>query len=200
MGSGENQIQTTVAGGSYVGSYLIQNNTTETFLAHNPQNNLQSNPVAFFNFTNTNPDNFDHLKESSEGENSINLAWEDLRGGGDKDFDDLIVKVDFEIASEPPVLPPTNLDFSIVAEGEVRVNGSSDFDGDPTDYSDDALIYAGLGFTFNGNLELPVVRDGAGNAITDSDNKEVLLDNAVAVSSDYLMLVPMVITPNVIAV
>ena len=185
--SGQQATETNIPGGSYVGSYLIQNNTTEAFLAHNPQNDLHSNPVAFFNFTNTNPDNFDHLESSSAGENSVNLAWEDLRYGGDKDFDDLIVKVDFAIAPEPiEPIPPIDLDFSIVAEGEVRVNGSSDFDGDPADYSDDAYIYAGKGFTFNGNLELPVLRDEAGNSITDSDNKEVLLDNAVAVSSNYL--------------
>lgn len=89
-------------------------------------------------------------------------------------------------ASPSPVPTPTSTNFSIMAEGEVRINGSSDFDGDPADYSDDALIYAGKGFTLNGNLELPVVRDEAGNAIVDGDNKEVLVDRAVAVSSNYL--------------
>ncbi|NJO96443.1 MAG: hypothetical protein HC764_10810 [Pleurocapsa sp. CRU_1_2] len=96
-----------------------------------------------------------------------------------------------KVESEPTTLQlgtKNNNSFSIMAEGQVRVNGSSDFDGDPGDKRDDALIYAGQGFTFNGNIVLPVQRDEAGNAITDADNKEILVDRAVAVSENYLQL------------
>jgi hypothetical protein len=31
------------------------------------------------------------------------------------------------------------------------MNGSGDLDGDPLNLSDDALVYAGKGFTINGN-------------------------------------------------
>ncbi|MGK7897583.1 MAG: PA14 domain-containing protein, partial [Xenococcus sp. (in: cyanobacteria)] len=187
LGDNEQAVTTQIAGGSYIGSYLIQNNTTEQFTAKNPQNKLHKNPLAFFNFSVTNPDNFDHLQTTNNGAGSINLAWEDWTGGGDQDFDDLIVRVSFETSPTPPNPPQTGSDsFAIVAEGTVRVNGSSDFDGDPTDLTDDALIYGGKGFTLNGHQVLPVQRDSQNNPITDANGKQVLVDNAVAVAPNYL--------------
>ena len=105
--------------------------------------------------------------------------------------EDYVPTVSPKVESEPTTLQletKNNNSFSIMAEGQVRVNGSSDFDGDPGDKRDDALIYAGQGFTFNGNIVLPVQRDEAGNAITDANNKEILVDKAVAVSQNYLQL------------
>ncbi|BAZ08411.1 FG-GAP repeat-containing protein [Calothrix sp. NIES-4071] len=78
-----------------------------------------------------------------------------------------------------------SLDFAIKSEGIVTVNGSSDFDGIPTDYTDDALIYAGKGFNFNGNPILPVQRDAALNPIRDASGKQVLIDKAVVVAAGY---------------
>ena len=77
--------------------------------------------------------------------------------------------------------------FTIVAEGTVKVNGSSDFDGEPTNLTDDALIYAGKGFRFKGNPILPVQRDSQNNPIIDGNNKQVLVENALAVSQGYLV-------------
>lgn len=75
--------------------------------------------------------------------------------------------------------------FAIKSEGTVTVNGNSDFDGEPLDLSDDALIYGGKGFTINGNTTLPVQRDAAGNPIKDANGKPLLVDKAVAVSTGY---------------
>ncbi|BBD70727.1 hypothetical protein NIES4072_70930 [Nostoc commune NIES-4072] len=75
--------------------------------------------------------------------------------------------------------------FAIRTEGTISINNNGDFDGIPTDLSDDALIYAAKGFVMNGNLELPVQRDAQGNPIRDTNGKLVLVDKAVAVSNGY---------------
>ena len=77
---------------SYVGFYLIQNATTQRFLNHNPQNELNKEPLAFFFFPQENPDGIDHLQ--SVAANSF--GWEDLTNGGDKDFDDLVFEYTFD--------------------------------------------------------------------------------------------------------
>jgi PKD repeat protein/DNA/RNA endonuclease G (NUC1) len=75
--------------------------------------------------------------------------------------------------------------YSIKAEGQVFINGSSDFDGVAINPNDDVKIYAGKGFTFNGNQALAVKLDEAGNPIL-SNGKPVLVDRAVAVAPGYL--------------
>ena len=84
-------------------------------------------------------------------------------------------------AVSAPVIP----NFSIMAEGKVTVNGSSDFDGQPLDPNDDALIYAGLGFTMNGSITLPTQRNANGTVVTDSAGRSVLVNNAVTVGPNY---------------
>ena len=85
-----------------------------------------------------------------------------------------------------PVTPPLALSpFTILAEGTITANGNGDFDGEPANPSDDALIYAGSGFTLNGNQTLPVKRDANGNPIRDRNGKLVLVDRAVAVAPGY---------------
>ena len=81
----------------------------------------------------------------------------------------------------PAALPP----FTILAEGTFTANGNGDYDGEPANLSDDALIYAGSGFTLNGNQTLPVKRDAAGNPLRDRNGKLILVDRAVAVAPGY---------------
>lgn len=76
--------------------------------------------------------------------------------------------------------------YAIKAEKTVSFNGNSDLDGNPLDLSDDALVYGGKGFTFNGNSILPVKYDASGNPIKDSQGKLVLVDKAVTVAAGYL--------------
>ena len=78
-----------------------------------------------------------------------------------------------------------HLPFSVVAEGRVSINGSSDFDGDPLLPDDDALIYGGRGLTLNGQPTLPVQRDASGNPVQDSQGRPLLVENAIAVSNNY---------------
>jgi PKD repeat protein len=74
--------------------------------------------------------------------------------------------------------------FNIKAEGTVRINGSSDLDGEPLNFDDDTRIYAGEGFIINGNQTLPVLRDSDGNPIQ-IGRKSVLIDRAVTVGPNY---------------
>ncbi|WP_292745723.1 Ig-like domain-containing protein, partial [Nostoc sp. NMS4] len=79
----------------------------------------------------------------------------------------------------------STLPFAIRTDGTISINGGGDFDGVPTDLTDDALIYAAKGFTINGNPTLPVQRNAQGNPIRDANGKLILIDRAVTVASGY---------------
>ncbi|NEP10260.1 MAG: DUF4114 domain-containing protein [Symploca sp. SIO2C1] len=83
---------------SYFGWYLIQNATTHHFLSQNPENQIGGGPLAFFSFSGGNPDDFEHIQVRSERE----LAWEDLTGGGDRDFNDLVFSYEFDTPTGTP--------------------------------------------------------------------------------------------------
>ncbi|WP_281291209.1 Calx-beta domain-containing protein, partial [Hyella patelloides] len=89
--------------------------------------------------------------------------------------------------STPTTLNPfQTTDFAVVAEGRVTINSPSDFDGETSNPTDDALIYGGEGFRINSSRAvLPVQLDNAGNLVRDENNRLVLVENAVAVSIDY---------------
>ena len=90
----------TVAGGSRLGFYVIQNDTSANWLENNRQNQGQSG-LAFFSLKGANPDNFDHSQSSRLGRGIWRFNWEDLTGGGDQDFNDVV----FNIAQAGIVLP-----------------------------------------------------------------------------------------------
>ena len=90
----------TVAGGSRLGFYMIKKNTSANWLENNRQNQGQSG-LAFFSLKGANPDNFDHSQSSHLGRGIWRLNWEDLTGGGDQDFNDVV----FNIAQAGIVLP-----------------------------------------------------------------------------------------------
>lgn len=82
-----------VDGGIFLAPYLIANGTVEEFLGKNPTNDKQTNGLnAYFAFGNANPDGVEHLK-SDDG-----FGFEDLYGGGDKNFTDLTFNVTVESA------------------------------------------------------------------------------------------------------
>lgn len=80
------------------------------------------------------------------------------------------------------------IDAAITAEGVITINNGGDFDGDPLRTEDDALIYAGRGFTINRSPILPVRRDATGDPILDVSGKPILVDNAIAVAAGYSVL------------
>lgn len=97
-------------GGSRLGFYLIQNDTTAAFLTSNPQNRLDARPVGFFSQTPSNPDAFDHVLAQDLGGGVWQLAWEDLVGGGDRNFRDAVLTIRQIAGGEPPThdaIPPT---------------------------------------------------------------------------------------------
>ncbi|MBW4675047.1 MAG: DUF4114 domain-containing protein [Desmonostoc geniculatum HA4340-LM1] len=79
-------------GGPKYGVFLIANGTPNQFLEQNPKNEEKQwvTPKAYFFNQVANPDRKDHVRVLSSNE----YGFEDLYGGGDQDFDDLIVKIE----------------------------------------------------------------------------------------------------------
>jgi hypothetical protein len=71
--------------------YLIADASRESFLANNPNNINGNGPVAYFAFMGANPDGVDHVRQL--GDNTF--GFEDLFGGGDRDYNDIIIQVEF---------------------------------------------------------------------------------------------------------
>jgi RHS repeat-associated protein len=88
------------AGGDF-GMYLIQNSSNERWVRDNPRDGLDRRPLAFFSFPTANPDRFRHLRQPSAGV----VTWEDMTHGGDRDFNDAVVRMTFLPASPPAGTP-----------------------------------------------------------------------------------------------
>ena len=74
-----------VATGQLLSTFLVVNGTLEALLDSNPTND----PTVFFNYMAANGDGQDHVRLL--GDNVF--GYEDIVGGGDRDFNDVIVKV-----------------------------------------------------------------------------------------------------------
>jgi hypothetical protein len=92
----------TLEPGAYYAFYLIQNSTSQVFLAKNPTNNPGGNPIAFFSLAAANPDGLDHL-HGTVCNGALRLAWEDQLGGGDQDFDDAVLTLRLRQEAGPAV-------------------------------------------------------------------------------------------------
>lgn len=86
-------------GGSYYAFYLVQNGTTARFLATNADNVLGRGLLTFFSLQAANPDGYDHLRLKRTVDGGVELAWEDLTNGGDKDFDDVVFRAGVRLAA-----------------------------------------------------------------------------------------------------
>ena len=88
-----NQVDLTsgVSGGVLLAPFLIANGTVEEFLTQNPTNQEGSGLNAYFSFLSANPDQFDHVRLLGDNR----FSFEDTFGGGDLDYDDLVVEVIF---------------------------------------------------------------------------------------------------------
>ncbi|BAY85585.1 hypothetical protein NIES267_50850 [Calothrix parasitica NIES-267] len=90
----DDNLTAEVDGGIFLAPYLIANGTVEEFINENPHNNkFGSGLNAYFAFGNANPDRIEHLKVSDNS-----FGFEDLYGGGDKDFSDITFSVNVENA------------------------------------------------------------------------------------------------------
>ncbi len=91
-----------VEAGALYGFYFVTNGTAETVLANNPANAVGGGPLAYFSFTGANPDGMEHIDWRSETE----FGFEDLPGGGDQDFDDMVLRFSFGEPTGAPSAPP----------------------------------------------------------------------------------------------
>jgi hypothetical protein len=74
-----------------LGFYFVQNSTTDTVLADLTAG--RTPPTVFFSFTSANTDGFDHVQLSNQGNGVFIQRWEDKLGGGDQDFNDLVMTI-----------------------------------------------------------------------------------------------------------
>ena len=77
-----------ITGGKLLSSFIVSNGSIEALLDDDAGNN----PDVFFSHMGANSDRTDHVRLL--GDNTF--GYEDLAGGGDRDFNDLIVKASFE--------------------------------------------------------------------------------------------------------
>lgn len=76
-------------GGGFLAPFMITNGTPEAFLAQNASNQPGQASIACFSYLGANPDGVDHIRLLADN----TFGFEDLFGGGDKDFNDLVVQV-----------------------------------------------------------------------------------------------------------
>jgi RHS repeat-associated protein len=97
--------------GSYFGFYLVQNASTAEWRTSNRRNALGAVPLAFFSFAAANPDGFGHVLRPGRTQ----YAFEDQTNGGDQDFNDVVVSIEYPTLHDsppstlpltPPVTPP----------------------------------------------------------------------------------------------
>ncbi len=104
-------VNMTVSGGDNLVMYLVQKGTSTDLLATNPSDSLTgAGPTAFFGLTGANPDGVAHLAVAdNDAASQANYGWEDMTGGGDRDYNDVVVNVrptgDTPAALEVPAGP-----------------------------------------------------------------------------------------------
>jgi uncharacterized protein DUF4114 len=92
----------TVQGGQFLGFYLVQNTTLATMLAANPTNGARGSKLAFFSFKEANPDRVAHVTATGDAvDGRLLLGWEDLTGGGDRDYNDRVLAIRL-LGAQPP--------------------------------------------------------------------------------------------------
>ena len=79
----DNQQTTTFNGGSLLASFIVADGTVDEAINNSAE--------VYFSFLGANSDGVDHIR--SLGNNTF--GFEDLPGGGDNDFNDMIVQIDF---------------------------------------------------------------------------------------------------------
>lgn len=79
--------------GQKLAFYLVADSTAATALKNNPRNGV-GGPSTYFSVDTANPDSVDHLNVQADNHTGrAVLSWEDLRGGGDRDYNDLVIGI-----------------------------------------------------------------------------------------------------------
>lgn len=93
-GRGETAVSNlTFTAGGLLAFYLVQDDTTANALAGNPQDSATGRPVVFFSVDGINPDDLDHVRQRGLGDRTVQFAFEDLTGLGDRDFNDVVLTI-----------------------------------------------------------------------------------------------------------
>ncbi len=79
--------------GAFLAFYLVQNSTSQVYLTRSAGRQLAHRPQVFFSIPVANVDHFDHVRWLSVH----SFGYEDLYGGGDKDFNDLVTRIAFAL-------------------------------------------------------------------------------------------------------
>ena len=96
-----------IIGGRIYAPVVVAQGSLIDFVNNNPTNGGDANDIhAYFNFVGANPDGVDHLKLL--GNNTFGV--EDMYGGGDRDFNDLVVNMNIKLVQ----LFNINLDLTII--------------------------------------------------------------------------------------
>jgi Domain of unknown function (DUF4114) len=91
----DSKLNQEIAGGKIYAPVVVAQGTLADFVSKNPTNGGDGNAIhAYFDYIGANPDKFDHFRLL--GNNSFGV--EDQYGGGDKDFNDLGVNMNFKSA------------------------------------------------------------------------------------------------------
>jgi Domain of unknown function (DUF4114) len=86
----DSKLDQNLTGGKIYAPVLISQGTLDSFIANNPTNSGGGNAIhAYFNYVGANPDKVDHFRLI--GNNTFGV--EDLYGGGDRDFNDLVINL-----------------------------------------------------------------------------------------------------------
>ena len=88
-GKTDRKTDLNVAGGKIYAPVVVAQGTLASFAATNPTNSGANNVHAYFNYIGANSDNVDHFRLI--GNNTFGV--EDMYGGGDRDFNDLVIKM-----------------------------------------------------------------------------------------------------------
>ena len=93
-GKTDNKLNQDLTGGKIYAPVVIAQGTLADFASKNPTNGGDANQIhAYFNYIGANPDKLDHFRLL--GNNTFGV--EDLYGGGDRDFNDVIVNVNIKL-------------------------------------------------------------------------------------------------------
>jgi hypothetical protein len=84
-----------IAGGNIYAPVVVAQGSLDDFVSKNPTNGGDGKAIhAYFNYIGANPDKFDHFRLNAPN----TFGVEDLYGGGDKDFNDLVVNMNVKTA------------------------------------------------------------------------------------------------------
>jgi hypothetical protein len=93
-GKTESKTNQDLAGGKVYAPVLVAQGSFNDFITRNPTNGGDGTAIhAYFNYLGANPDKLDHFR--TIGDNSFGV--EDLFGGGDRDFNDLVITATFKV-------------------------------------------------------------------------------------------------------